>query len=389
VNRHLRLLDFTLAALGRSWRKTLVIVTVYSIVIGLVSSMFLYVGALRRESRLLLSAAPDLTVQRMTAGRQGLIGVDRAEYIRGIRGVGSVTPRVWGYSFDPPSGLTLTLWGVDSIPADTLWFEDGGTWEDADGGSSCAIGRGLAEARFLAVGDRLPLKRADGTLVAPRVTGVFTAGSSILTNDLVVMRASEIRRIFAIGESQATDLAVHVGNPREVETVARKIQEAWPDVRTVSRSQVIQTYDAVFDWRGGVWAALLLSSVAAFGILVWDKASGLSAEEYRMLGILKAVGWRTRDVLELKLWEGLTVSVLSALLGLLAAHVHLVVFDGALFSRVLRGWSVVFPNIDLAPELDLRTLLLIVTVAVFPYVAATLVPSWRAAITDPDTIIRS
>lgn len=388
MNHHLRVLDFALAGLYRHAVKTLVIVAVYAVVIGLVASLLFYVGALRREAGWLMESAPDLIVQRLTAGRHDLIPVVRAERIAAIRGVRSVTPRVWGYSFDPPSGVTLTLWGADSIPAGALVFDEGSA--PGEGRQEvCAIGQGLADARFLGAGDRLPLRGADGRLFAPRVRGVFTSASSLLTNDLVVMPTGAVRRLFAMDAALATDLAVAVGNPREVDTVAEKIEEAWPDVRTVSRRQILQTYDAVFDWRGGVWAALLIGSIVAFAILVWDKATGLSAEEFRTLGILKAVGWRARDVVELKLWEGLVISAASLLVGLLAAQVHLLWFDGALFAPVLKGWSVIFPSIDLRPEVELRTILLLVILAVFPYVAATLLPTWRAAITDPDAIIRS
>ena len=257
---------------------------------------------------------------------------------------------------------------------------------DPDG---CVVGHGLADARFLSVGDRLPLLGADGRVLAPRVRGVFSARSSLLTNDLVVMPTARLRQLFAMDPAVATDLAVVVGNPREIDTVALKIQRRWSDLRTISRSQILRTYDAVFDWRGGVWAALLLTSVAAFAILVWDKATGLSADEYRTLGVLKAVGWRSRDVLELRLWEGLLISTGAVLIGLIAAQIHLWWFDGALFSRVLRGWSVLFPTLELRPVLDLRTLLLLVTFAVLPYVMASLIPSWRAAVTEPDSIIRS
>lgn len=388
MNHHLRILDFALAGLLRGWLKTTVIVAVYALVVGLVASMFLYVGALRREADALLEGSPELIVQRLTAGRHDLVPVARAREIVQIRGVISVRPRVWGYTYDPPSGATLTLWGAESVPREALDLDQAEAGELV-GRDGCVVGRGLAEARFLGVGDRLPLLGADGRILAPRVRGVFSARSSLLTNDLVVLPSDRLRELFAMGPGVATDLAVEVGNPREVETVARKIQLRWSDLRTISRRQILGTYDAVFDWRGGVWAALLVSSIVAFGILVWDKATGLSAEEYRVLGVLKAVGWRSRDVLELRLWEGLATSAAAVLIGLIAAQVHLRWFGGALFGRVLAGWSSLFPEIDLRPEVDLRTLLLLVPCAVLPYVAASLIPSWRAAVTDPDTIIRS
>ena len=196
------------------------------------------------------------------------------------------------------------------------------------------------------------------------------------------------REVLGLAADECTDLAVYVGNPLEIDTVARKISETWPDARAVSREQILRTYDALFDWRGGLWAAFLLSLVAAFAVLVWEKASGLSAEQQREIGILRAVGWRSRDVLELRLWEGVIVSSVSVLTGLLAAQVHLVLFDGLLFARILKGWSVLFPSFELHPGLDAYTGLLCLLFAVVPYIAANLVPAWRSSIIDPDSVIR-
>lgn len=388
MNRHRRIFSFAVSTLLQSRARNLSVICVYAALVGLVASLLLYVGALRSEARQLLREAPELTVQRLSGGRHDLIPVDRVEEIRRIRGVSEVRPRLWGYAFDPPTESTFTLWGAESVPRSALMFEEGGFGSTGAAGE-CVVGQGVAEVRFLGMGDRLPLRGADGRLFAPRVAGIFTTSSAVLTNDLVVVPEALIRAIFAIDEGSATDIAVRIYNPNEVTTVARKIQERWPDVRTISREQILRTYDAVFDWRGGMWGAFLLGSVAAFAILVWDKASGLSADEHRMVGILKAVGWSSREVLELKFWEATILSLVSCLAGLIAAQAHLLWFDGALFSRLLRGWSVLFPELEVALHLDPFALSLSLTLAIVPYVVASLLPVWRLAVTDPDSIIRS
>ena len=53
------------------------------------------------------------------------------------------------------------------------------------------------------------------------------------------------------------------------------------------------------------------------------------------------------------------------------------VFDGA---RAFEG---------VTPDLDLTTLLICVALTAVPYTAASLIPSWRASVTDPDTVLRS
>lgn len=388
MSRHYRIFEVAAAGLLRNRARTLAVVAVYALLVGLVASLLLFVGALRGEARLMLRTAPEIVVQRLTAGRHELMPVERAAGIARIRGVSTVTPRVWGYYYDPPSDATLTFWGADSVPEGSLDYVHGDA-PPLDRQGFVVVGQGISEARLLMTGERFPIRGSDGTLFAPRVAGVFTTASSLLTHDLVVMGTTDLRRVFGIPPDRCTDLAVRVHNPHEVATVALKIQQSWPDVRVISRKQILQTYDAVFDWRGGVWAAGLLGAVLAFGILVWDKATGLSAEEYRTIGVLKAVGWSPREVMELKAWEGAIVSVTALLTGILLAQVHLLGFDGVLFSRVLRGWSVLFPSLEPAPRLDAYTLLACLPLAVIPYVAAGLLPAWRAAVTDPDSVMRS
>jgi ABC-type lipoprotein release transport system permease subunit len=60
----------------------------------------------------------------------------------------------------------------------------------------------------------------------------------------------------------------------------------------------------------------------AFVIFVWDKASGLSAGERREIGILKAVGWETSDVIQMKFWEGAMISLTAFFTGVILAYVH-------------------------------------------------------------------
>jgi len=388
VNRHLRIFDFAIAALRRNPAKTVVVVVVYSLLVAIMASLLLYVRAYRRESRHLLAESPDIIVQRVRGGRHELTPIDRAEVIRGIRGVGVVTPRVWGYSYDPPTGTTLTLWGADGVPPGSLDFGGDDLGNEVPGGG-CVVGSGIADLRFLGVGDRFPIRCFDGNLFAPRVVGIFTASSALLTNDLVVLPTSDLRRVFGIDAGLCTDISVEVFNPNEIANVARKILERWPDARAITRSQILQTYDALFDWRGGLWIAMLMCCVAAFAILIWDKGTGLSEEEFRTIGLLKAIGWKSREVMELKLLEGVVVSAISLVTGLIIAQIHLMWFDGFIFARVIKGWSVLFPSFAVRPDLDLSTLLICVAVTAVPYAAASLIPSWRASVSDPDTVLRN
>jgi ABC-type lipoprotein release transport system permease subunit len=180
-----------------------------------------------------------------------------------------------------------------------------------------------------------------------------------------------------------------VFNDNEVPTVAAKIIRRYPQARPITRGEIYRTYDAVFSWRSGMLLTMFAPALLAFCILAWDKATGISAQEKREIGILKAIGWGTGDVLELKFWEGIAISVTSLLLGLILAFIHLFVLDAALFAPVVKGWSVLFPDFRITPYVDLYQIFVLASLTVVPYVASTVIPSWRTAITDPEEVMRS
>lgn len=90
IERHLNILEFTLASLLRRKGKNLSLLAMYLLVIFLLASLQFFVTALKREATIILSDAPDMVVQRLTAGRQDLVPTEYALEIEKIRGVSSI-----------------------------------------------------------------------------------------------------------------------------------------------------------------------------------------------------------------------------------------------------------------------------------------------------------
>jgi ABC-type lipoprotein release transport system permease subunit len=388
MNRHLKILEFALSSLLRHKVKNLLLVLVYTFVVFTLASVLFFSQALKKEAALLFDRTPELIVQRVSAGRHGWIPLSYRPVIEKISGVQSVTPRFWGYYYDPPTRANYTFMGTDEMPSEIRsiisgrFFNPGDRW-------GCVIGQGVAHARMLEPDDIIPVKGADGRLYALHVKGVFQSPSQLLTNDLVVMAVDDWRRIFNIPDDAATDLVTRIPNLREINTVARKIQERLPDSRPISRDQILKTYDALFDWRSGVMIAAFAGCLAAFAIFAFDKAAGLSTGERLTVGILKAVGWEVSHILELKFWEGFCISMLCFLTGVIAAHVHVFYFGGTVFVPMLKGWSVLFPQFQLTPNAEIFLIVIVWFLSVMPYMLATIIPSWKMAVTDPDMVMRA
>jgi len=390
LEKQLNLLDYTLASLRRRKLKNLGIMIVFAAVIFLVASFQFLTASLTATAQDLLAEAPEIVVQKMSAGRQEALPLSYLAKLEGLYGIRTVAPRIWGYYFSETSGANFTILAVDPalMPKGDRLFQALEGKLPGVGQGEVVLGSGVAADLNLAGRRSFSLFRPDLTLKPLTVVGNFKADTDLLTSDLIFTTPDAARDLFAIPEDHCTDLCVYVANPREIGTIAKKIAALLPATRIVTRPQISQTYRVVFGWRSGFASICLLTALAAFIILAWDKASGLSAEEKREIAILKVLGWQTGDVLLLRCWESLTVAGLAWLLGCTAAYIHVFWLDGELFKPVLLGWSVIHPQLKLLPAVAAPDLLLIFTMSVVPYLAATVIPAWRAAIIPPDAAIR-
>ena len=250
------------------------------------------------------------------------------------------------------------------------------------------VGAGMARARGLAVGNLISFRSYSGQLFSFTIAGILPSDSELVSADLVLMGEADFRAFFEIAAGHFTDIALSVANPLEVRNIASKLAQQFPDARPILRAEILRTYESIFNWREGIVLALASLAILAFAILAWEKASGLSADEKREIGILKAIGWETGDVLKMKFWEGALISQAAFLIGYLTAYLHVFRFSSSLFAPVLKGWAVLYPRFELSPVIDGFQVATLFFFTVFPYAAATLVPIWRAAITDPDAVMR-
>ena len=91
----------------------------------------------------------------------------------------------------------------------------------------------------------------------------------------------------------------------------------------------------------------------------------------------------------LKFWEGMAIALVSFLIGLLGALAHVFLLGAPLLSAVIKGWSVLFPDFSLTPYIDFYQVCILAFLTITPYVVSTVIPSWKAAVTDPDSVMRS
>jgi ABC-type lipoprotein release transport system permease subunit len=372
------LIDFTLSSLLRRKAKNFSLLFVYLLIVFMLASVMLFTQAIRGEAKAVLSDSPEIIIQRMEAGRHALISEEYLAKIQNIRGVVHKSGRLWGYLYDSIAKANYTLMVAPDFSTKYKKIADG----------EIIIGAGIARIRGLYVDDYLSLKASNGKTHSFKIIGFLDNDIELISTDLILLSEKTYRQFFNIPQGLYTDLVLSVRNSREVYKIAEKIIHLLPDTRPILREEILRTYDSIFNWRQGIVFVLFIGMLLAFVIFAWDKASGLSSEEKREIGILKAIGWETNDILQMKFLEGFIISIIAFLVGYLLAYGHVFYTSATLFASALKGWAVLYPAFNPVPFIDGLQVATLFFFTVFPYVVATIFPIWHVAITDPDTVMR-
>ena len=383
----LNILEYALLSLSRRWKKQLSLLFVYALVVTFYASIIFFTGALRFETQEVLQNLPELWIQKIAGGRLIPMPQSFQDSLQNIRGVKRIIPRIWGYNYDSPTGAVFTVMGSDSLVKglEMLKTNIKGKLND----ETALVGTGFLELRGLEPGENITLLDDKGKINSFVIGGVFTAESDLLTRDLIILSPNSARKILGLASGEMTDVGLEIYNPLEVDNIGRKIDRRFSGIRVVTSQQLRATYETLFSWRGGIFVYGAIIVIFAFLILAGERAGGLNKEERKELGIMKAVGWQINDVLWMKFWEGAIIAVTATLSGILIAYIHVFWLQAPLLKPFLIGWSVLYPAYDLPAIVQPGSLLLVFSLSVIPYLAATLIPAWRGAITDPAEIMQN
>ncbi|WP_281951275.1 ABC transporter permease [Nitrosophilus kaiyonis] len=388
---NLKMLDFAINSLKRRFWKNLSIFIIFTLLITLLFSIFLISGSIKKELQLTYESLPDIIVQRIVAGRMTNMDIDRIYEIEDIAGVKEANPRVWGYYYFQRAGVNFSIVGIDF---DLKGYKKSlnkviEKYSNLEDKKIMIVGKGVKRVlKENYYKNSFNFIKPDGDMLNIKIAGEFRADSEIESSDTILLPINLAREIFGMDEDKITDIVVNVPNPLEVQTVAQKIRNLYPDTRVITKEDIKASYQNIFDYKRGFFLTLLITSIFAFFILVFEKASSVTKEQIKEIGILKALGWEINDVLRLKFFESILISLLSFLFALLLSYFWVYFLDAAIIKNIFMGYSILKPDFNLIPIFDISLFMTIFFATVPVYIAATIIPSWRAAVIDPEEAIR-
>ncbi len=387
---NLYLIEYALNSILRQKTKNFFILFVFTFLTFILSSVFFITNSIKEELNSTVDSLPQILVQNLKAGKAYDIDINALDDILTITGVQSANARVWGYYYFNNAGVNFTVVGIDQYETQykNSFQKLADTIEPTDE-SSMIVGTGVQKIMSQNYyKNYFNFIKPDGTIKKVVMAGVFDADTQLESNDIIVVSKEDAREIFDLGNDKATDIVVTVANPEEIPTIKEKIQLLYPSTRIITNEDLKVSYQNIFDYKSGVFLALFIISLFTFFMIVYDKASGLTSEEKKDIGVLKSLGWTIDDVLKSKFYEAFIISFIAYILGVFFAFGFVYLLQAPLLREIFVGYSQLKTSFELPFVFDFQTLFLVFFLSVPVYIAATIIPSWKVATLEADEVIR-
>jgi ABC-type lipoprotein release transport system permease subunit len=394
MNRFKNLLKYALSCIQKYRVRTLVILICLGVSASLFTSVAFMKDGLTKEGAISLKYAPDITIQGISAGRQSLINRSYTSIAQRAPGVASVAERVWGYG--NVGNTLLVIVGLD-LRNQTILAKayplDSGTFLNAQSNDSVVIGKAVADLIGARIGSKLTILTESNRPQEFVVVGIFNADSSIYNADTILMNINDARTFFDVPSDKVTDITVYFSeiDPQSKSTlinyVAREFSEL-PNCRVVTKDILLKSQETTYGDRSGFFSVVWYVVLISVAIIAFNQTVVVGHESKFEVGLLKALGFSTSDIIQVRLVESAVLGVIAAVAGLTFGIVYDVVFGAPVLKEFMIGWAVLYPGFSVPVFISAQTVLFTFAITIVPLLFATVIPSWINATVDPDIAMR-
>jgi putative ABC transport system permease protein len=315
------------------------------------------------------------------------------ERINGVKEVNTQLTGMASISFNgEDNSIMTTVTGMDiesmNIQYGLADLDEGNLLEIGDQ-SKILIGYDVAHEYFdndITIGSRVKINGKKFF-----VNGIFSKqgmGGVSTNDDLILLTTRDFQK--ATGESNIFVAIVSVYDVNEVESIAleieRVINENHGDDDFASATSMSSILDSIQSIMGILQTVLIAIAsialvVASIGIMNTMLTSVM--ERTREIGIMKAIGATNKDIMSIFIIEGLLLSIVGGLSGIIIG-----IFGSQAVAGLLSNMGPGGGGIPLEPVITVWAISLGLSVSMIVGIISSLYPAWKAARMSPIEAVR-
>jgi len=369
--------------------KTRSVLAIIGIAIGIATivALGLLTSALQSSTQTTISAgAADITVMQEGSSGFESMGTINESYVTDLRNISGVkdtagilsatdnTVSTSGSNSGSKSGFGgggLSVNGMDSSKLGLVGIDSvNGTIYSNGSTNEVILGKTAANNLNKSVGDNITIFNKTF-----KITGIFETGSFI-TDRGAYMPLNTLQNLTS-NNNEISEVAVKVNDNTNASTVSDSITNAYPNKlsTTTAADQADRMNSMLNTINDATWAISLLAIIIG-GVGVINTMIMSVYERTREIGVLKAVGWKSRRILGMILGESVVLTLVAGIVGTIIGI------------AVVEGGLMFLGSTSLKPVFTLDLFIRAFGIALLVGIIGGIYPAYRASRLAPTEALR-
>jgi len=373
--------------LRTSFRSFIVIFCLTSFLTPFVVAVSISEG-IKMQYKNILNQGADIYIARDNYGSNAPIELKIIKQLELIQGVVNVVPRIIGRTYFKQKFVSVLGLPLNYIPSSIKIIEG----RLPDNKNEVILGYKAARYSNLTTGSQFSIPKYSNQVFV--ITGLFKSSFSIWNADLMIMNYSDASNLFAI-KDKATDILIYTrpGYDQIVEKIITIMDQDdkkdLPPLRIQTRSLIQHYSQRGFNIKAGVFSGfyflVLLVGIPCIGII-----SGYSlSERKREIGIMKAIGWQTQEILQMAALENLILSSVSIIIIIILSSFWIHSLNCAFIAEFfIASLNIIIP-FKIPSKIFPVPLVLCIILTIVLTMVGTIYTTWKTAIITPFEAMRT
>jgi putative ABC transport system permease protein len=315
--------------------------------------------------------------------------------IQRAQGIKEVSTQLSGSGLAEYNGKTtiLSLTGMDvdvmKLQYASQNLEAGGFLNEGEQ-NNIMIGNSIAHDTFdadISIGGRIKINGQKFF-----VSGIFGkqgfGGSS--SDSIVLMSSRDFKKL--TGQSNISLIYLRVNNVNDAESIATTIQNAINEnhgkkdfATATTMTSILKTVQNIIGILQLVLVGIASIALVVASIGIMNTMLTSVMERTREIGIMKAIGATTQDIMSIFIIEGALMSSVGGIIGIILG-----VFGSQALTLILKSFMSMGGggSFQLVPIITITTVVLAIAVSLIVGILSSLYPAWKAARMSPIEAVR-